>query len=71
MERIKVGSLKYGDVREAFGNGRTAESEADRQIHGVYPEETINMQNHVIMDLISGCKSQVQQFTSSVTWQVS
>ena len=44
MGRIKIGSSKCGDVRRAFRNGTTAESKAGRQIHGVYPKETISSQ---------------------------
>ena len=31
-------------MRKAFRNGTTAESKAGRQIHGVYPKETVNSQ---------------------------
>lgn len=47
MGRIKIGSLKYGDVRNAFKNGTAAKSEEGRQIYVEYLEEAISRQYYV------------------------
>lgn len=53
MGRIKIGSLKYGDVRKALRNRTTAESEEGKQIHMEYLEEAIKRQYHVEVKSLS------------------